>query len=219
MVTSKGRKDLYQGASSRGRCHCPRPRGGPLLTRTAAGGPLTLAGRSGSASSGVTAPCPGGLVRARFCLCPPRVGAWSPQACGSPVMKSHWPSRSHFLRIPSPFARSPCWEAWPGGLEPSQQWENFFGLTVLQFVSCPCGRCEIWFYHPCAPPTISLWLFLCFWIWGISFCWVPASSTASCDFGALAGGDELISFFRTIVNWKPPKFVFKCGQVLRCTKD
>ena len=111
MVTSKGRKDLYQGASSRGRCHCPRPRGGPLLTRTAAGGPLTLAGRSGSASSGVTAPCPGGLVRARFCLCPPRVGAWSPQACGSPVMKSHWPSRSHFLRIPSPFARSPCWEA------------------------------------------------------------------------------------------------------------
>ena len=44
-------------------------------------------------------------------------------------------------------------------------------------------------------------------------------STASCDVGALAGGDELMSFFRTIVNCKPPKFVFKCGQVLRCTKD
>ena len=39
---------------------------------------------------------------------------WSlcfPQSCGSLVIKSHWPSRSDFLGIPSPFVGSPGWEA------------------------------------------------------------------------------------------------------------
>ena len=58
-----------------------------------------------------------------------------------------------------------------------------------------------------APPaTISLWLLL--WTGGIVFWWVQlppvnGCSTASCNFGALAGGDERMSFYSTILNWKP----------------
>ena len=47
------------------------------------------------------------------------------------------------------------------------------------------------------PPIISLWLLLL--TWGIVFWWVQlppinGCSTASCSFGALAGGDERMSF-------------------------
>ena len=40
---------------------------------------------------------------------------WSfcfPQSFGSPIIKSHWPSRSDSLGIPNPFVESPGWEAW-----------------------------------------------------------------------------------------------------------
>ena len=36
------------------------------------------------------------------------------QSCGSLLIKSYWPSRSDSLGIPSPFVRSPGWEAWHG---------------------------------------------------------------------------------------------------------
>ena len=32
------------------------------------------------------------------------------QSCGSSVIKSHWPPKSNFLGVFSPFARSPGWE-------------------------------------------------------------------------------------------------------------
>ena len=41
------------------------------------------------------------------------------------------------------------------GSESSQQWENFFGIIVLQFVHCSPSVYGIWFYHICAPPTHS----------------------------------------------------------------
>ena len=57
-----------------------------------------------------------------------------PQACGNSVIKSCWPSKSDSLGIFSPFwiprLGSLLWS-----LELSQQCENFFGVTVLQFVS------------------------------------------------------------------------------------
>ena len=62
------------------------------------------------------------------------------------------------------------------GSEPSQQWENFFGIIVLQFVGHPPGGHGIWFYRNCAPPTISLQLLLCLWMRGIFFWWVAVSS-------------------------------------------
>ena len=45
------------------------------------------------------------------------------------------------------------------GLEPSQQWENFFGIIVLQFLGHQPIRYGIRFYCNCAPPIISLKLF------------------------------------------------------------
>ena len=155
-----------------------------------------------------------------------------------------------------------------GGAEPSQEWENFFGI-VLQSVSHPPGGCRIWFYLDCTPPTISLplllclwmcgfffvfgcvvssssldvwfllhllmcgfffvfgcvvsssyldvWFLLCLWICGFFFifgCVVSSSAgfqhpfvtcclTASCNFGVLAGGDEHMSCYSAILNWKP----------------
>ena len=38
------------------------------------------------------------------------------------------------------------------GLELSQQFENFFWLIILQFLSRPPGRYRIWFYSNCPPP-------------------------------------------------------------------
>ena len=71
-------------------------------------------------------------------------------------------------RVPSPSAGSP-------GSEPSQQWENFLGIIVLQFVGHLPGVYGIWFYCDCTPPTVLLWL-LHLWTCGIFFWWVPASS-------------------------------------------
>ena len=42
---------------------------------------------------------------------PPKSGICFPQACGSPAIKSCWPSKSDSLGIPSPFARPLGWEA------------------------------------------------------------------------------------------------------------
>ena len=72
------------------------------------------------------------LVHTNFCLCPPRV---FPQCCGSSVVKSHRPSKSNPLVVLSTFARSPVGESlWTVDL--LQQWKNFLGVTVLQFVGC-----------------------------------------------------------------------------------
>ena len=63
-------------------------------------------------------------------------------------------------------SQSLCWGPRLGSLtwgsKPSQQSENFFGIIVLQFVHLAPSRYGIWFYHDCAPPAISLWLFLSF---------------------------------------------------------
>ena len=53
--------------------HCPQPCSRPPGTHASAGDSRTLRGKSGSVSSGVTAPFSWVLVHTRFCLCPPRV--------------------------------------------------------------------------------------------------------------------------------------------------
>ena len=62
------------------------------------------------------------------------------------------------------------------GSEPSQWWEIFFCIIVLQFVGHTPSGYEIWFYHHCVPPTILLQLILCRWTWDMFIWWVPASS-------------------------------------------
>ena len=64
------------------------------------------------------------------------------------------------------------------------------------------------FYCDCAPPTISLWLFLCPWMWGIffgEFQWLPVDdcSAVSCDSSVLTRGSESTSFYSVILNQSP----------------
>ena len=51
---------------------------------------------------GLTAPFPCVLVHTRFCWCTPRL--CFPHSCGNPGIKSHCPSKSDSLGIPSAFA-------------------------------------------------------------------------------------------------------------------
>ena len=107
-------------------------------------------------------------------------------------------------------SQSLYWIPRPGSLtrgsKSSQQWENFFGIIVLQSVGHPPGGCGILFDHNCAPPTILLQLLFCpgrgvSFVGGFQHSPVLGCSTASCDFGALAD-DEHTSFYSTILNWK-----------------
>ena len=147
-------------------------------------------------------------------VCAPQ--EWSlcfPQSCGSPIIKSCWTSKSDSLGIPSSFVESPCWEAWHGA-------QNLHNTLVLLFsnlwVAQPGGG-VVW-------DLILSWLrpshclaaaFLCRWTWGIFFFFgrfhcppVYGCSTASCNFGAFAGGDEYTSFYFAILNQKPGCFLF-----------
>ena len=93
------------------------------------------------------------------------------------------------------------------GSEPSQQWENFFGIIVFQLVGFPSDRYRIYFYCAWAPPLSHcsfFFVFRCgvsFFIWAPEFSW-GWFSTASCYFRALAGGDECMSFYSAILNQK-----------------
>ena len=87
--------------------------------------------------------------------------------------------------------QSLCWTPRLGSLtwgaqKPSQQWENFCGLVVLQFVCCPPGGYGIWFYCDCAPPPVWLRLLLCFWTWGM-FLLVDSSIVLSMVIQQLVG--------------------------------
>ena len=146
---------------------CPHPCGEILLTHASIGNPPTLAGSFDPVSCGSTAPFIWVLVHERFCLFPSRLEFLFPPL----LCKSYNQNLLAFkVRFPGD-SQSLCWIPRLGSLtwvsEPSQQWGNFFGIIVLQFVSHPPGRHGIWFYHDCAPSTISLWLLLCLWTWGI----------------------------------------------------
>ena len=101
----------------------------------------------------------------------------------------------------------------------SEQYENFFGVIVLQPMGHPARGYEIWFGSDCAPPTISLQLLLCLWM-GVSFSdefqhsSVDGCSTASCNIAALAE-DEHTSFYFITLNWKTQQF----SSLLRSTQS
>ena len=73
-----------------------------------------------------------------------------------------------------------CWIPRLGSLmwgsEPSQEYENFFGIIVLQSVGHPPGGYGISFIVLAPPPTISLGLPLCLWMWGTFFFFFLSSS-------------------------------------------
>ena len=124
-----------RGLTSRGTfqdccCQCPRSCHEPLLTQASTGGPPTVAGSFASVSSGVTAPFPWVVVRARFCLCPPRVESLVPlvlwKCCNQSLLafKVRFPGDSQLL-YQIPRLGSLMW-----GSELSQQRENFFYLFI-----------------------------------------------------------------------------------------
>ena len=65
----------------------------------------------GSVSGGVTAALLWVFVCSKFCLCPQRLESVFPQSSGKAIIESRWPSRPDSLGIPSPFVRSPGWDA------------------------------------------------------------------------------------------------------------
>ena len=102
---------------------------------------------------------------------------WSlcfPQSHGSPIIKRLWPSRSDSLGIPSPFVRSPGWEAWHG----LQNLHNSGRMSLVSlFSSCGSPTRLVWnlillwlcpSYCLAAASSLSLDVFIFFW-------WVPAS--------------------------------------------
>ena len=151
-----------------------------------------------------------------LCVCPPRVGSLFP-----PVL---WKSCS---QIPLAFkvwffgsSSSHCWTPRLGSLtwgsEPSLQWVDFCGISVLQFVSHTPRGYGIWFYCDCAPPTISLRLLLCLWMCGIFFgefqC-LPVNdcSAVICDSGALTICTVMFSLSKMIHELRFVCFWFILG--------
>ena len=189
-------------------CQCPCPWGEPQLPPASAGDPPTLAGTSGSVSYGVTAPFPWVLMHTPLCVCPPRVESLLPsvlsKSCNQiPLAFKVWFSGNSSSRCRIPSLGNLTW-----GSEPSLQWVDFCGISVLQFVSHPPSAYGIWFYCDCTPPTVSLQLLLCLWIWGIFFgefqCLpVYDCSAVSCDSGAITRGSECTSFYSAILNQSP----------------
>ena len=140
-----------------------------------------------------------------LCVCLPRVDPLFPPVLSKSCSQIPLAFKAWFSRTSSSHCRTPRLGSLTWGSEPSLQWVDFCGISVLQFVSHPPSSYRIWFYCDCAPPTLSLWLLLCLWMWGIFFgefqCLpVDDCSAVSCDSGALARRSESTSFYSAILN-------------------
>ena len=144
-------------------------------------------------------------MRTLLCVCPPRVESPFPPVLLESCNQIPLAFKVGFSRNSSPHCQTPRLGSLTWGSEPSLQWVDLCGISVLQFVSHTCSSYGIWFYCDCAPPTFSLWLLLCLWMWGIfsgEFQCLPVDdcSAVSCDSGALTRGTERTSFYSTILN-------------------
>ena len=143
-----------------------------------------------------------------LCVCPPRVESLFPpvllKSCNQiPLAFKVWFFGNSYSFCCTPRLGNLTW-----GSEPSLQWVDLCGIIVLQFVSHPPSGYGIRFYCDCTPPTISLQLLLCLWMWDIfsgEFQRLPVDdcSAVSCDSGALARGRECTSFYSAILNQSP----------------
>ena len=130
------------------------------------------------------------------------------QSFGRPVIKSHWPSRPDSLGIPSPCVISSGWEAWRGvqNLHSSARTSLVLLFSSL-WVTHPAGMgFDFIVFAPllrlAVASSLSLDIGCLFFFGGFQHLPVNDCSTASCNFGTLAGGDEHISFYST--SW--PRF-------------
>ena len=104
------------------------------------------------------------------------------------------------------------------GSEFSLQWVDFCGISVLQSVSHPPSSYGIRFCCDYTTPTVSVWLLLCLWIWGIflgEFQCLPIDDcpAASCNSGVVTRGSESTSFYSAILV-QPPEVYFKAKVFL-----
>ena len=133
-----------------------------------------------------------------------KTGVSVPQSYGSLVIKSHWASRSDSLRTPSPFVRSPGWEAWRGvqNLRSGGRTSLVVLFSSLWVAHLAGMGFEFIVIVPLLPSHCGVFVSGC----GASFS-VGSSvllewwwSAASCSSGALAGGDEHTPFSSAIVS-------------------
>ena len=218
---STGAYRLFGGANGGLQGVLPRTSGVSVLVpavnhscpATSAGDLPTLAGTSVSVSYGVTAPSPWVLVCTLLCVCPPRVRSLFPPVLSKSCNQIPLAFKVWFSGNSSSLCQTPRLGSLMGS-EPSLQWMDFCGIIVLQFVSHPPSSYGIWFYCDCTPPTVSLWLLLCLWMWSIFFdefqCLpVDDCSAISCDSGALTRGSECTSFYSAILNQFLPDYFSK----------
>ena len=103
-----------------------------------------------------------------LCVCPPRVESLFPPVLSKSSNQILLAFKVWFSRNSSSCCRTPRLGSLTWGSEPSLQWVDFCGISVLQFVSHPPSSYVIWFYCDCTPPTVSLWLLFVFGC-GVSF--------------------------------------------------
>ena len=106
-------------------------------------------------------------MRTVLCVCPPRVESLFPPVLSKSCNQIPLAFKVWFSRNSCSFCRTRRLGSLTCGSQPSLQWVDFCGISVLQFVSHPPSSYGILFYCDCAPPTISLWLLLCLWMLGI----------------------------------------------------
>ena len=94
-------------------------------------------------------------VHTLLCVCPPRVESLFPPVLSKSCNLIPLAFKVWFSRNSSSCCRTPRFGSLTWGSEPSLQWVDFCGISVLQFVSHPPSSYGIWFYCDCAPPTIS----------------------------------------------------------------
>ena len=121
---------------------CPWSSGRPLSTHTSARDSQTLTGKSGSVSCVVTATFSWVLKHTRYFFPPPRISV-------SPVVWKLCNQIPLTFTVRFPEDSQPfCWilrlESLWWGLELLQQWENLFGIIILQFVAYPPSGSIVW---------------------------------------------------------------------------
>ena len=124
----------------------PHPCGEPLTTHSSIGDPPTLAGiLVQSPVESLLLSSESWCAQVLFVLSKTAVSASpSPMEVLNKILLA---SKSDSLGIPSPFVRSPGWEAWHGvpNLHNS-------GRTSLVLLFSSLWVTHLWFYHDCAPP-------------------------------------------------------------------
>ena len=96
-------------------------------------------------------------------------------SCGTPTVKSCWPSKSDSLGIPRPPLLDPQLASLMWDSEPLRHWEKFSGIIVLLSVGHQPREHGIWFYWDCAP-SYHLIAVSPLYLAAAQLWWVPASS-------------------------------------------